>query len=118
MNPAHAAAASWGPEEVLARLRAQTRPGGRARLHVFLTSAVAAECTEQAARRITDLAVAETGTSAAEIGPVRRSARSFLVGSELPAMEGIARWREVSAVLLTVIEAVYPTPVARCPRIG
>ena len=118
MNPAHAAAASWGPEEVLARLRAQTRPGGRARLHVFLTSAVAAECTEQAARRITDLAVAETGTSAAEIGPVRRSARSFLVAAELPALEAIARCPEVSAVLPTDIEDVYPRPVGRGRRRG
>ena len=103
----------WQSAAVVKRLHERTSPGSPTAVQVFLNDEVAAsDLPEKAKEIVTDTSASlNLPADAIKLGKVFRSAKSFSVTTDIPAVfEALCKRNEVKTILESEQPDILPTP--------
>jgi Peptidase inhibitor I9 len=101
----------WSKDEVVARVREQSKSGKTPSVQVFLAPDIAGEDADAAYRSLKEQAMpAVKSPDHPVVGQYRKLSRSFSVQADPDTIEKISRNPNVSAILPSEVEDILPKP--------
>jgi Peptidase inhibitor I9 len=111
MSDSKKAEGGWSKDEVVTRVREQSKSGKTPSVQVFLAPDIAGEDADAAYQSLKEQAMpAAVSTDHPVVGQYRKLSRSFSVQADPDTIEKISRNPNVSAILPSEVEDVLPKP--------